>query len=109
MVSKDLFETVVAIVGDKSIKPEKTSTTNEKLLFYALYKQATLGNLHSPFLEDDIETDQRPKSRPGFLDVTGRSKYDAWAKQNNKSKEEARKEYVELAASIVGQPVKDVM
>ena len=56
---------------------------NDVLLqIYALYKQATAG---------DVEG-----KRPGFGDLVGRAKYDAWAKVQGQSKEEAMQAYVDL-------------
>lgn len=56
---------------------------NETLLqLYALYKQATVGDVQG--------------TRPGVLDMTGRLKYDAWAKLKGVTTEEAMKRYIEL-------------
>jgi acyl-CoA-binding protein len=60
---------------------------NDTLLkLYALYKQATIGNVKG--------------NRPGFTDFVGRSKYDAWAKLRNKSKEWAMEEYIKLVEEL---------
>lgn len=61
--------------------------SNERLLeLYALYKQATAGDVSG--------------SRPGLFDVKGRAKFDAWATQKGLSKEEAMKAYVGLADQL---------
>jgi acyl-CoA-binding protein len=57
-----------------------------KLRLYALYKQATVG---------DVEG-----RRPGFTDLVGRVKYDAWAKVEGMSPEDAKQAYVELVAEL---------
>jgi acyl-CoA-binding protein len=57
--------------------------SNEDLLqLYALYKQAT---------EGDVTGD-----RPGGFDFKAIAKYDAWAEVKGKSKGDAMREYVEL-------------
>lgn len=61
-------------------------TDEDKLALYALFKQATIG---------DVNT-----SRPGLLDFTGKAKWDAWQKQQGKSQEAAMQEYIELVASL---------
>jgi diazepam-binding inhibitor (GABA receptor modulator, acyl-CoA-binding protein) len=72
-------------VGDSKKLPEKPD--NQTLLqIYALYKQAT---------EGDIEG-----KRPGFTDMVGRAKYDAWAGQKGKSAADAMQEYVDLIESL---------
>jgi diazepam-binding inhibitor (GABA receptor modulator, acyl-CoA-binding protein) len=64
----------------------KTLTTrpsNEVLLqLYALYKQGT---------EGDVTGDP-----PGFFDLVGQAKYDAWEKNRGMSKDAAMKAYIEL-------------
>jgi acyl-CoA-binding protein len=57
--------------------------SNEELLsLYALYKQAT---------EGDVMGD-----RPGGFDFKAIAKFDAWAELKGKSKEEAMKAYIDL-------------
>ena len=64
------------------IKPV-TGLGNDVLLdMYALYKQATVGDVSG--------------SRPGMLDLKGRAKYDAWAKQKGTSKDSAMAAYIAL-------------
>jgi acyl-CoA-binding protein len=59
------------------------------LRLYGLYKQATLGNIKG--------------KRPGFTDVKGRAKYDAWSRLRGKSTEWAMGEYVRLVAKLKGE------
>ena len=56
------------------------------LKLYGLYKQATEGNLKG--------------KRPGFTDVKGRAKYDAWADRKGMSREAAMKAYVKLVEHL---------
>lgn len=64
------------------IKPVTGLGNDVMLDLYALYKQATSG---------DVSGD-----RPGMLDVKGRAKYDAWAKRKGLSKDAAMEQYVAL-------------
>jgi diazepam-binding inhibitor (GABA receptor modulating acyl-CoA-binding protein) len=60
---------------------------NDALLkLYALYKQATAGDVSG--------------GRPGFTDFVGRAKYDAWAKLKGAGQEQAMREYVALVESL---------
>ncbi|MFN8334161.1 MAG: acyl-CoA-binding protein [Cyclobacteriaceae bacterium] len=72
------FESAVARSKELTKRP-----SNEELLdLYALFKQAS---------EGDVTGD-----RPGGFDFKGIAKYDAWAEQKGKSKEDAMKEYIAL-------------
>lgn len=67
----------------------KSRPSNEDLLqLYALYKQAT---------EGDVSGD-----RPGGFDFKAIAKYDAWAEVKGKSKEDAMREYVRLVERLEG-------
>lgn len=60
---------------------------NDVLLkLYALYKQGTAGDVSG--------------ARPGILDMTGRLKYDAWAKLKGTSGEQAMSDYVALVTQL---------
>lgn len=68
--------------------PERPS--NEDLLrLYALYKQATLG---------DVEG-----KRPGMMDFRGRAKYDAWAELEGMETEAAMQQYIDLVDELKAQ------
>jgi len=72
-------------VADSKSLPDKPD--NKTLLeIYALYKQASGG---------DVEG-----KRPGFTDMVGRAKYDAWAGMKGKSANEAMQAYVDLIESL---------
>ena len=66
------------------IKPVTGLSNDVMLEMYALYKQATVGDVSG--------------ARPGMLDVKGRAKYDAWGKQKGKSKDAAMEAYIALVA-----------
>lgn len=56
---------------------------NDTLLeMYALYKQATVGDVTG--------------ERPGFMDFKGGAKYDAWSTKKGLAKEAAMQAYVDL-------------
>ena len=72
-------------VADSKDLPEKPDNAT-LLQIYALYKQATEGDVQG--------------KRPGFTDMVGRAKYDAWAEQKGKSKDEAMQGYTDLIGSL---------
>ncbi len=57
-----------------------------KLEFYALYKQATEGDVSG--------------KRPGMMDFVGRAKYDAWAELKGTSSEQAMQKYIDKLNSL---------
>ena len=72
--------------AEDSKKLPKRPDNNTLLKLYSLYKQSTVGDVTG--------------SRPGGLDMEGKMKYDAWAKQKGKAKEAAMQEYIDLVASL---------
>ena len=56
------------------------------LKIYGLYKQATAG--------DNGET------KPGFSDLVGRAKWDAWNANKGKSSDDAKQAYIDLIESL---------
>lgn len=76
------FDAAVARVSELSQDPG-----NEvKLKLYALYKQATQGDVSG--------------KRPGFTNPVGRAKYDAWAEVSGLSTEEAEAAYIEVVDGL---------
>ena len=73
-----------AVAASKSLKERPDNST--MLQLYALYKQST---------EGDVEG-----RRPGFTDMVGRAKYDAWAGIKGKSGDDAMKAYTALVNSL---------
>ena len=108
-VTKEQFEALAALVGDKNTNPKRAATYAERCRIYGLYKRATVGKLLPPFDDDDVDTDSRPASRPGMLSIEARAKYDAWEGCQNMSKEEAMNEYAKLAEDTVGQAALDIL
>ncbi|PTX18138.1 acyl-CoA-binding protein [Pontibacter mucosus] len=84
MATQEEFENAVAKSKTLTERP-----SNDVLLkLYALYKQAT---------EGDVNTE-----RPGGFDFKNIAKWDAWKKQEGKSQEAARAEYVQFVNELVG-------
>ena len=79
---RTLFEQAVA---DSKSLPEKPDNMT-LLKIYALYKQANAG---------DVEG-----KRPGFTDMVGRAKWDAWNELKGKNGDEAMQAYVDLIESL---------
>ena len=76
------FEKAVAESKELPEKPD-----NQTLLsIYGLYKQATEG--------------EPTGKRPGFTDMVGRMKFDAWAAVKDKSSDQAMQEYIDLIESL---------
>ncbi len=79
---KATFEQAAAAAKQLPKKPDN----NTLLKLYALYKQATSGDVAG--------------SRPTGFDMEGKLKYDAWAKLKGKTKDAAMQEYVALVESL---------
>lgn len=79
---KAAFEQAVA---DSKALPEKPDNAT-LLQIYALYKQASAGDVDG--------------KRPGFTDMVGRAKWDAWNEVKGKSTDDAMQAYVDLIESL---------
>lgn len=69
-------------------KLAKTPDSGDLLALYALYKQATSGDVTG--------------KRPGMLDFKGQAKFDAWAGKKGTGKAEAMEAYVALVDRLGG-------
>ncbi|KAI9628567.1 hypothetical protein KEM48_011523 [Puccinia striiformis f. sp. tritici PST-130] len=76
------FEKATEIVKTLPSDGEDKPSQDEQLEFYALFKQATVGDVNS--------------ARPGMMDFTGKYKWDAWEKKKGMASEEAKTKYVQL-------------
>lgn len=76
------FEAAVADSRKLSQRPDNSTL----LKIYGLYKQATAGD----------NTDKKP----GFGDMIGRAKWDAWNGMKGTSSDDAKRQYVELIRSL---------
>ncbi len=79
---KAQFETAVAESKQLPEKPDNMTL----LKIYALYKQATAGDVDG--------------KRPGFGDMVGRAKWDAWNGFKGTSADDAMQQYVDLIESL---------
>jgi diazepam-binding inhibitor (GABA receptor modulating acyl-CoA-binding protein) len=79
---KTKFEAAVANSKNLSERPDNATL----LKIYGLYKQATAG--------DNTE------KKPGFGDMVGRAKWDAWNSQKGASADDAMQQYIDLIESL---------
>ncbi|MBQ0958115.1 acyl-CoA-binding protein [Ideonella sp. 4Y11] len=79
---KAAFEQAVTESKQLPEKPDNMTL----LKIYALYKQATAG---------DVEG-----KRPGFTDMVGRAKFDAWDGLKGTSADDAMQQYIDLIESL---------
>ena len=71
----------------EQVQKSGAKADNDTLLkLYALYKQATVGDVTG--------------KRPGVMDLKGRAKFDAWTNVKGKAKTAAMEEYIALAKKI---------
>ena len=76
------FEAAVANSRKLSERPDNATL----LKIYGLYKQATVG--------DNAE------KKPGFGDMVGRAKWDAWNGFKGTASAEAKQQYIDLIAAL---------
>lgn len=79
---KSRFDAAVANSKNLSERPDNATL----LKIYALYKQATAG--------DNAE------KKPGFGDMVGRAKWDAWNGLKGTGSEDAMQQYIDLIESL---------
>lgn len=73
-----------AVAASKNLSERPDNGTLLKL--YALYKQGSAGDVDG--------------KRPGFADMVGRAKYDAWAEIKGTPSDEAMRQYIALIESL---------
>ena len=76
------FEAAISELKSLAEKPDNTSL----LKAYALYKQATTGDVQG--------------ERPGFSDMVGRAKWDAWQSIKGTYPDDAMAQYVDLVQEL---------
>ena len=79
---KAAFESAVANSKNLSSRPDNATL----LKIYALYKQATAGD--------------NSEKKPGFGDMVGRAKWDAWNGLKGTSNDDAKQQYIDLISSL---------
>lgn len=75
-----------AVAESKTLSERPDNATLLKL--YALYKQATTGDVGG--------------NRPGFTDIVGRAKWDAWKELGGIGRDEAMQRYVDVVEGLKG-------
>jgi diazepam-binding inhibitor (GABA receptor modulating acyl-CoA-binding protein) len=73
-----------AVANSKKLSERPDNATLLKL--YGLYKQASAGDV--------------TEKKPGFSDMVGRAKWDAWNALKGRSAEEAMQQYIDLVESL---------
>ena len=79
---KTQFEQAVAASKSLPEKPDNMTL----LKIYALYKQASSGDVQD--------------KRPGFSDMVGRAKWDAWNELKGQTADEAKQAYIDLVEDL---------
>ena len=72
-------------VADSKNLPERPDNMT-MLKIYALYKQASAGDVDG--------------KRPGFTDMVGRAKWDAWNEVKGQTADEAKQAYIDLIEDL---------
>lgn len=73
-----------AVASSKNLSERPDNATLLKL--YGLYKQGSAGDVGS--------------ERPGFADLVGRAKWDAWNELKGQEREQAMQSYIDLIESL---------
>jgi acyl-CoA-binding protein len=84
MSLQDQFDQAAADSKNLAERPDNMTM----LKLYSLYKQGSTG---------DVEG-----KRPGFTDMVGRAKYDAWDGLKGTAKEDAMQQYIDLVNELKG-------
>lgn len=79
---KTKFETALADSKNLSERPDNATL----LKIYGLYKQASVGDNND--------------KKPGFSDMVGRAKWEAWSSLKGTSSNDAMQQYIDLIESL---------
>jgi diazepam-binding inhibitor (GABA receptor modulating acyl-CoA-binding protein) len=79
---KTKFETALADSKNLSERPDNATL----LKIYGLYKQASVGDNND--------------KKPGFSDMVGRAKWEAWSNLKGTSSNDAMQQYIDLIESL---------
>ncbi|GAA5821720.1 hypothetical protein JCM11251_000988 [Rhodosporidiobolus azoricus] len=74
------FDKAVKLIGELPKDGPVQPSQDDKLTFYANFKQANEGDNTTP--------------KPGMMDFVGKAKWNAWEKVKGKSSEQAKSDYV---------------
>ena len=81
----DLAQRFEQAVAESKNLPERPDNMT-LLKLYALYKQGSAGDVDG--------------KRPGFTDMVGRAKFDAWAALKGTAADEAKQQYIDLIEDL---------
>ena len=82
---KARFEAAAAASKTLSERPDNMTL----LKLYSLFKQGSEGDVQG--------------KRPGFTEMVGRAKYDAWAELKGKTNDQAMQDYINLVNRLLGR------
>jgi acyl-CoA-binding protein len=82
VVDEKLFDSATS-----RVRKEKSLSSAQKVDFYGLFKQATVG-------------DNKGARPSGFTDPVGAAKWDGWKKYQGISSDDAKKKYIDLLAGV---------
>ncbi len=80
------LEAKFAAAAEAAARLSKRPDNDTMLQLYALYKQATVGDVGG--------------KRPGGFDLVGQAKYDAWTKLKGVAREAAMQRYIDLVERL---------
>ncbi len=80
------FDSAVSDIRDKV---NKTMSDDELKEVYALYKQATVGDINV--------------AKPGMLDLKGKAKWESWNGKKGMAQDKAKEEYVAFAKKMLSK------
>jgi len=84
------FNVAAKRISDPKYAGKGPSANAEKLEVYALFKQATVGDVTG--------------SQPWAVKIEARQKWDAWSAVKGSSKEDAMTKYVAVVNKFLGEP-----
>ncbi|XP_040571941.1 acyl-CoA-binding domain-containing protein 7-like [Lepeophtheirus salmonis] len=84
-----LDERFQAAADEVSTKMNNSLTTDEMKETYALFKQASVGDINV--------------ARPGMMDLKGKAKWDSWSTKKGMSTDEAKEKYIALSKELIAK------
>uniref|UniRef100_A0AC34RPC4 ACB domain-containing protein n=1 Tax=Panagrolaimus sp. JU765 TaxID=591449 RepID=A0AC34RPC4_9BILA len=80
------FQAAVSIVQNLPKEGPVSTSNDQKLKFYSLFKQATIGDVNTP--------------RPGLFSFVEKAKWDAWKAREGTNQTEAKEQYIEALMAM---------
>ncbi|KAE9551140.1 hypothetical protein FO519_005649 [Halicephalobus sp. NKZ332] len=88
------FQAAVAVVQNLPKEGPVSTSNDQKLKFYSLFKQATIG---------DVNTE-----RPGMFSFIEKAKWDAWKAREGTSQSDAKEQYIEAILAMFDEIGKEI-